>query len=74
MGHPPLHRETFVFDDCQLFVNKLYLELSLAALGTNIWVLGAVVFNLITHLVGGVRTTVLEDEVSSSVEGEKKRR
>ena len=33
------------------------------ALGTGLWVLGAVVFNLITELVGGVRVTVLEEEV-----------
>ena len=32
-------------------------------LGTGIWVLGAVVFNLITELVGGIRVTVLEEEV-----------
>ena len=66
--------ETFVFDGRQLFVNVLFLGLFLAALGTIIWVLGAVVFNLITDLVGGVRMTVLEEEVSASVEGEKKRR
>jgi hypothetical protein len=33
------------------------------ALGTGLWVLGAIVFNLITELVGGVRVTVLEEEV-----------
>ena len=66
--------ETFVFDGRQLFVNVLFLGLFLAALGTIIWVLGAVVFNLIADLVGGVRMTVLEEEVSASVEGEKKRR
>jgi hypothetical protein len=32
-------------------------------LATGIWVLGAVVFNLITELVGGIRVTVLEEEV-----------
>ena len=40
---------------------------------TILWVLGAVVFNLIADLVGGVRVTVLEEEVTS-VEGDKKRR
>jgi hypothetical protein len=34
-----------------------------ALLGTGLWVIGAVVFNLITELVGGVRVTVLEEEV-----------
>ena len=67
--------ETFVFNGRQLFVNVMFLGLFLGALGTIIWVLGAVVFNLITDLVGGVRVTVLEEEVTaSSVEGDKKRR
>ena len=67
--------ETFVFDGRQLFVNVMFLGLFLAALGTIIWVLGAAVFNLITDLVGGVRITVLEEEVSAmSVEADKKRR
>jgi hypothetical protein len=67
--------ETFVFDGRQLFVNVMFLGLFLGALGTILWVLGAVVFNLITDLVGGVRVTVLEEEVTAaSVEGEKKRR
>ena len=67
--------ETFVFDGRQLFVNVMFLGLFLVALGTIIWVLGAVVFNLITDLVGGVRVTVLEEEVSAtSVEAERKRR
>ena len=47
--------------------------LFLAALGTILWVLGAIVFNLIADLVGGVRVTVLEEELTS-VEGDKKRR
>jgi len=34
-----------------------------AILGTALWVVGAVMFNLITELVGGVRVTVLEEEV-----------
>jgi hypothetical protein len=58
-----------------LFVNVMFFGLFLAALGTILWVLGAVVFNLIADLVGGVRVTVLEEEVTStSVEGDKKRR
>jgi hypothetical protein len=35
----------------------------LAVLGTGLWVIGAVVFNLIAEMVGGVRVTVLEEEV-----------
>ena len=66
--------ETFVFDGRQLFVNVLFLGLFLAALGTIIWVLGAVVFNLITDLVGGIRVSVLEEEVLvTTVEGDGKR-
>jgi hypothetical protein len=43
-----------------------------AILGTALWVVGAVMFNLITELVGGVRVTVLEEEVvlSTVVEAE----
>jgi hypothetical protein len=53
----------------------MFLGLFLAAIGTILWVLGVVVFNLIADLVGGVRVTVLEEEVTStSVEGDKKRR
>ena len=67
--------ETFVFNGRQLFVNVMFFGLFLAALGTILWVLGAVVFNLIADLVGGVRVTVLEEEVTSaSVEGDRKRR
>jgi hypothetical protein len=41
---------------------------------TAIWVLCATVFNLITDLVGGIRVSVLEEEVVvSTVEGEGKR-
>ena len=36
-----------------------------ALLGTALWVIGAVMFNLITELVGGVRVTVLEEEVTT---------
>jgi hypothetical protein len=49
--------ETFSFDGSALFGNLA------ALLGTGLWVIGAVVFNLITELVGGVRVTVLEEEV-----------
>jgi hypothetical protein len=35
-----------------------------------LWVVGAVVFNLVTELVGGVRVTVLEEEVVLDVDGE----
>ena len=55
--------ETFVFDGRQLFVNVMFFGLFLAALGTILWVLGAIVFNLIADLVGGVRVTVLEEEI-----------
>ena len=47
----------------QLFRSTAVLGVFVAALGTGLWVLGAVVFNLITELVGGVRVTVLEEEV-----------
>jgi ABC-type phosphate transport system permease subunit len=49
--------ESFSFDGSALF------GLLAAILGTALWVVGAVMFNLITELVGGVRVTVLEEEV-----------
>ncbi len=55
--------ETFTFKGWELFRSTAILGLFGIALGTGLWVLGAVVFNLITELVGGVRVTVLEEEV-----------
>lgn len=55
--------ESFTFDGSELFRSSVVLGLFLAALGTALWVVGAIVFNLITELVGGVRVTVLEEEV-----------
>jgi len=55
--------ETFSFDGSALFSNFVAFGLLSAILGTALWVVGAVMFNLITELVGGVRVTVLEEEV-----------
>lgn len=55
--------ETFRFDGSELFGNLWILGLLGVILGTGLWVLLATVFNLITDLVGGVRVTVLEEEV-----------
>jgi len=55
--------ETFSFDGAALFANFAVFGLLAALLGTAAWVIGAVMFNLITELVGGVRVTVLEEEV-----------
>ena len=55
--------ESFSFDGSDLFFNFAVFALLLAFLGTALWVIGAVMFNLITELVGGVRVTVLEEEV-----------
>ncbi len=55
--------ETFTFDGPSLFANFAAFGLLAALLGTGLWVVGAVVFNLITELVGGVRVSVLEEEV-----------
>ena len=55
--------ETFSFDGAALFGNFLVFGLLAALLGTAAWVIGAVMFNLITELVGGVRVSVLEEEV-----------
>lgn len=55
--------ETFSFDGASLFSNFAAFGLLAALLGTAAWVVGAVMFNLITELVGGVRVSVLEEEV-----------
>ncbi len=66
--------ESFQFNGFQLFFNTMFLGLFVVVLLTAIWVLCATVFNLITDLVGGIRVSVLEEEVVvSTVEGEGKR-
>ena len=55
--------ESFQFKGGQLFVNVTILGLLAVVLGTALWVLAATIFNLITDLVGGIRVTVLEEEV-----------
>ena len=66
--------ESFQFHGWTLLLNEILLGLLLAALLTSVWVLGATMFNLITDLVGGIRVSVLEEEVLvSSVEGDGKR-
>lgn len=55
--------ESFQFNGLALFFNVLFLGLLGVVLLTALWVLGAMVFNLITDLVGGVRVSVLEEEV-----------
>ena len=55
--------ETFRFDGSELFGNLWILGLLGVILGTGLWVLLVTIFNLITDLVGGVRVTVLEEEM-----------
>ena len=55
--------ESFQFNGWTLFVNVALLGLLAAILLTAVWVLGATIFNLITDLVGGIRVSVLEEEV-----------
>jgi hypothetical protein len=66
--------ESFQFKGGQLFVNVMILGLLAVLLATALWVLAATIFNLITDLVGGIRVTVLEEEVVvGSVESQGKR-
>lgn len=58
--------ESFSFDGWALFKNLWVLGLFVVVLCTGLWVLIATIFNLITDLVGGVRVTVLEEEVRAS--------
>lgn len=55
--------DSFSFNGGQLFRSSAVLGIFFGILGTGVWVLGAVIFNLVTELVGGVRVTVLEEEV-----------
>ena len=55
--------ETFTFNGGQLFHTLWGIGRLLVLLLTGLAVLGATVFNLIADLVGGVRVTVLEEEV-----------
>ena len=66
--------ESFQFHGWTLLMNEILRGLLLVALLTIVWVLGATMFNLITDLVGGIRVSVLEEEVLvSSVEADGKR-
>ena len=58
--------ESFSFDGWALFKNLWVLGLFVVVLFTGLWVLIATIFNLLTDLVGGVRVTVLEEEVRAS--------
>ena len=59
--------ETFRFDGGQIFQNLWILGLFLVFLLTGLAVVVAAVFNLIADLVGGVRVSVLEEEVVQRV-------
>ena len=58
--------ESISFYGWALFKNLWVLGLFVVVLFTGLWVLIATIFNLITDLVGGVRVTVLEEEVRAS--------
>jgi hypothetical protein len=53
----------FTFDGQRIFHASYVLGAFLAVAGTGLFVTLAVLFNLISDLVGGVRVTVLEEEV-----------
>ncbi|MGA1362970.1 MAG: DUF3566 domain-containing protein [Ilumatobacteraceae bacterium] len=55
--------DSFTFDGSRVFTSSAVGGVFLVILGAGLWVLGAVIFNLVTELVGGVRVTVLEEEV-----------
>ncbi len=60
--------ETFKFKGGQIFHNAWIAGLFVAVGMTGLAVLVATMFNLITDLVGGIRLTVLEEEVRTRVE------
>ena len=55
--------DSFTFKGGQVFTSSALGGIFMVILGTGLWVLAAVIFNLVTELVGGVRVTVLEEEV-----------
>jgi hypothetical protein len=55
--------DSFSFDGQQLFRGSWILGAVLGVAGVAAWTAGAVLFNLIADLVGGIRVTVLEEEV-----------
>lgn len=55
--------ETFSFNGEEMFRSLWVIGLLLVFLLTGLAVLAAAVFNLIADLVGGIRVTVLEEEV-----------
>lgn len=55
--------DSFQFNGAQIFRGLWLLGLFAIVLGSALWVLAALLFNLITDLVGGIRVTVLEEEV-----------
>ncbi len=59
--------DSFEFNGGELFRNVWIIGLFAVVLATGLWVLLAVVFNLITELVGGIRVSVLEEEVVERV-------
>ena len=60
--------ETFQFNGGQIFHNAWIAGLFVAVGMTGLAVLMATMFNLITDLVGGVRFSVLEEEVRTRTE------
>lgn len=54
---------SFSFNGPAVLRGYLVLGVFGVALATALWVVGALVFNLIAELVGGIRVTVLEEEV-----------
>lgn len=55
--------DSFTFQGGAMFRAFAVLGLFGIVAGTALWALAALVFNLIAELVGGVRVTVLEEEV-----------
>lgn len=55
--------DSFTFKGGEVFRSFAVLGLFGVIGGTALWGLGALVFNLIAELVGGIRVTVLEEEV-----------
>jgi hypothetical protein len=55
--------DTFVLDGTIVFRTAVVVGLLLAALGVAAAVLGAVLFNLISDLTGGIRMTVIDEDL-----------
>ena len=65
-----LQLDSFTIEGNVLFRSAIAMSLLFALLGTGLWILGALLFNLLSDLVGGVQVWVLEEVLSDQEQEE----